>query len=108
MAIQSPIKLYGTVLRIYDNGGRSADRYTLIPPRWAGAEYRERSGLWVCFGCNSEPFHPQGIGMYSSAAPGPHLGRRIAWSALPPDVQRAARKSFPDFCPPEIQRKVIR
>ena len=35
-------------------------------------------------------------------------GVETVGDALPPDVQRAARKSFPDFCPPEIQRKVIR
>ena len=34
---------YGTVLRCYDNGVRSFDRYTILPPRWAGehlARYR--------------------------------------------------------------------
>lgn len=92
---------YGTTLRLYDNGGRSADRYTIVPPRWAGEDYRERGGLWSAFGCNAEPFHPQGIGMHCSAAPGPHLGRRIRWADLPADVQRAARQSFPEFAPVE-------
>ena len=103
MRNNATVARYGAALRMYDNGGRSADRFTLIPPRWAAAQYREPSGLWLCFGCNSEPFHPQGIGMYDSAAPGQHLGRRIGWDALPPDVQRAARQSFPEFCPREVR-----
>lgn len=32
---------YGCALRVYDNGGRTMDRYTAIPPRWAGDEWRE-------------------------------------------------------------------
>lgn len=90
---------YGTILRCYDNGGKTCDRYTIIPPRWAGKEWRERNGSWQAIGCNDEPFHPQGIGMHVSAMPGPHLGRRVSWESLPADVQRFARQSFPDFAP---------
>ena len=89
---------YGTVLRIYDNGGRSFDRYTIIPPRWA-RDYRERGFCWECIGASSNPFAPQGFGMHVSAMPGPHLGRRIHWDKLPADVQRFARQSFEEFAP---------
>lgn len=88
---------YGAALRIYDDGGKTADRYTLVPPRWA--RLRGRNGAWPAFGCNAEPFHPMGIGMHCECVPGPHLGRRIAWSDLPPDVQRAARQCFGAYCP---------
>lgn len=104
-AMNAVVNRYGTILRLYDNGGRSADRYTIVPPRWASAEYRGHGGLWDCLGCNSEPFHPKGIGMHSSCQPGPHLGRRIHWGQLPPEVQRAARQSFPEFCPNPITGK---
>lgn len=91
---------YGTVLRIYDNGGKTCDRYTIIPPRWAGAQWRENyPGGWQAIGSNAAPFHPQGIGMHVSATPGPHLGKRIHWGALPEDVQKFARQSFPEFAP---------
>jgi hypothetical protein len=90
---------YGTVLRVYDNRGRTCDRYTIIPPRWAGAEYREHAGLWQAIGANDTPFHPQGYGQHVSATPGPHLGRRVRWDELPRDVQRFARMSFPEFAP---------
>lgn len=91
------VERYGTVLRCYDNGGRSFDRYTIIPPRWA-KDYRERRpGSWAAIGSSENPFHPQGFGMHVTATPGPHLGKRIAWADLPPDVQRFARQSFPEF-----------
>jgi hypothetical protein len=84
-------------LRIYDNGGKTNDRFTILPPRWAGTEYRERDMTWQALGCNSQPFH--GIGMHTSATPGPHLGKRLSWSDLPPDVRSFARQSFPEFAP---------
>lgn len=89
-----------TTLRIYDNGGKTFDRYTIIPPRWAGPLYRERNGLWTCIGASSRPFHPQGLGQHVTATPGPHLGKRITWDQLPPDVQKFARQTFPEFLNP--------
>lgn len=90
---------YGTVLRCYDNGGKTADRYTIIPPRWA-RDYREDAPrTWQAIAASAEPFHPQGIGMHTSAEPGPHLGRRVHWDALPAGVQRFARQTFPEFAP---------
>ena len=92
--------LYGTVLRIFDNGGKTYDRYTVLPPRWADrAVWRDIPGMWVAIGASEHPFHPQGFGQHCSAAPGPHLGRRIGWAELPADVQRFARQFSPDFAP---------
>lgn len=87
--------------RIYDNGGKSFDRYTIIPPRWA-KEYRERGWLWACIGASESPFHPQGFGQHCSAMPGSHLGKRIAWDQLPVGVQQFARQSFPEFAPAKV------
>lgn len=90
---------YGTVLRCYDNGGRSYDRYTIIPPRQAH-EYREdRAGLFMAIGASERPFNPHGFGQCVSATPGPHLGRRVRWDALPEDVQKFARQVFPEYAP---------
>jgi len=90
---------YGTVLRCYDNGGRSMDRYTIVPPRWAKA-YREREPwLFAAIAANAYPFHPQGFGQHVTAWPGPHLGKRVAWSTLPADVQTFARQAFPEYAP---------
>jgi hypothetical protein len=88
-------------LRCYDNGGKTADRYTILPPRWARDEfYNERlygHRLWNCLGASADPFHPQGVGMCGSAAAGPHLGKRIAFADLPEAVQHAARQVFPKY-----------
>jgi hypothetical protein len=93
---------YGTTLRCYDNGpDKYADRYTIMPPRWA-RDYRERRlGEFTALTSSSFPFHPQGIGQHTSAVAGKHLGRRVAWAELPPDVQKFARQSFPEYAPKE-------
>lgn len=94
---------YGTVLRCYDNGGKTADRYTIIPPRWAH-EYHELPWphcrqMFMAIAASEEPFHPQGFGQHVSASPGAHLGARVHWNALPADVQQFARQSFPEYAP---------
>ena len=90
------IDRYGTTLRIYDNGWRTLDRYTILPPRW-DKQYKERSGLFEAIGSSDNPFAPQGFGMQVSAAPGPHLGKRIHANSLPPKVIKFARESFPEY-----------
>jgi hypothetical protein len=105
------LERYGAVLRCYDNGGKSADRYTIVPPRWANEYRHTRENGWDygtaepwifdAIGSGPRPFHPQGVGMHTSAMPGPHLGRRIKWSDLPRDVQVFARDVFPEYAPKE-------
>ena len=92
------LERYGTVLRCYDNGGKTFDRYTVVPPRWAKEE-RERDADFNSFGASEHPFHPQGFGQHGSAMAGPHLGKRVKWTDLPPDVQTLARQSFPEYAP---------
>jgi hypothetical protein len=70
-------------IRIYDNGGKTADRYTAID--MARTESR---GCYAAIGFNDCPFHPQGFGQHTSAMPGAHLGRRIDLDALPADARR--------------------
>lgn len=81
-------------LRCFDNGGRTFDRYTILPPRWAGADWRERDGTWIAFGASEDPTHPQGFGQQTSATPGRHLGRRVPFDSLPLDVRRCAARMF--------------
>lgn len=73
--------------RLYDNGGKTADRYTLVH-----MDQPEGRGLFACFGFDENPFHPQGFGQHSTAMPGRHLGRRIN----PDDLPTQARKAY-DF-----------
>lgn len=71
-------------IRCYDNGGKTFDRYTVV---YMDEPERER-GVYAAIGASEYPFHPQGFGQHCSAAPGRHLGRRVPFESLPPDVQR--------------------
>ena len=94
---------YGTVLRIFDNGGKTIDRYTIVPPRWA-SDYK--CGYWEAIASSEHPFHPQGFGQHVECTCGPWLGKRIHWNDLPPDVQTFARQSFPEYAPALTRSKV--
>lgn len=97
--MKKSVERYGTELRIYDNNGKTADRYTVMPPRYA-KEYRERlPGQFAAIGANACPFAHGGIGMHVTAVAGYHLGRRIHWDSLPSDVQQFSRQSFPEYAP---------
>jgi hypothetical protein len=102
----NPRKDYGCPLRIYDDP-RSADRYTILPPRSRRAmrDWRHATiggWVWQALAADAQPFHPQGFGLHVSAMAGPHLGQRISWHDLPAEVQRFARLSFlGEYCPKE-------
>lgn len=97
--MNATIARYGTVLRCFDNGGRTADRYTVMPPRW-DREHREREpGHFAAIASSAAPFHPQGFGQHVSACAGTHLGARVRWDALPADVRTFARQAFPEYAP---------
>lgn len=85
-----------TDFRCYDNGGKTADRYTIVPARkHHNTMMDKRTRLWDGFAANAEPFHPQGIGMSCEVyAPGKHLGKKVPLSTLPKDVQTLARYLF--------------
>ena len=70
---------------IYDNGGKTFDRYTVY--------YNEPllspiPNLYPCIGMSSNPFHPQGFGIHSEGTLGRHNGKRIKFEDLPTDCQK--------------------
>lgn len=69
--------------RIYDNGGKTWDRYTVV--YMTMPEYRP--GTFFSVGMSERPFDPQGFGQHDAAMPGRHLGRRITFDQLPHDCQ---------------------
>lgn len=71
-------------VRIYDNGGKSFDRYTAVYM----FEPETRPNTFGARGMSKHPFSPQGFGCYVSATPGRHLGKRIEFSDLPIDCQK--------------------
>lgn len=71
-------------VRIYDNGGKTLDRYTAV--YMDQPEYRQ--GTYAARGMSTHPFSPQGFGCFTSAKPGRHLGKRIKFEELPKDCQK--------------------
>jgi len=79
-------KVNGHPVICYDNGGKSADRYTVV---YLDAPERSPK-TYLCLGMNRLPFHPhQGICMLGSAMVGRHLGQRIPFAGLPDDCRKA-------------------
>ena len=73
---------------IWDNDGKTADRYTIA------IDHPEESTIQI-YGCSTMPFHPQGIAQFFpsiereefTAANMKHLGKRLNYTALTPDIQ---------------------
>lgn len=70
-------------VRIYDNGGKTFDRYTAVYMN----EPERKPNTFSARGMSKNPFHPQGFGCSCTATPGRHLGKRIKLSELPKDCQ---------------------
>jgi hypothetical protein len=72
---------------IYDNGGKTFDRYTVYysnPKDWGITEPK----MYPCVGMSAYPFHPQGFGQHSTGMLGRHNGKRIKFEELPEDCQK--------------------
>jgi len=77
-------------IRIYDNGGKTADRFTAV-----FMDQPEKGfNTFAALGFDERPFHPQGFGQHTSAMPGRHLGRRIKFQDLKKDGQRLIQREM--------------
>lgn len=76
-------------MRIYDNNGKSVDRYTVV-----FMDTPETNDTYYALGMSAYPFHPQGIGLHCSAMPGKHLGKLITFDQLPKDCQTLVNREF--------------
>ena len=70
---------------VYDNGGRTFDRYTVV---------MLRDGL--ALGLSHNPDSPQGFSQFCDCEAGPHLGTRITWAQLPDNVRAHAVQRLTD------------
>ena len=77
-------------IRIYDNGGASFDRYTVVFMN----EPEYQPGTFMALGMSEHPFHPQGFGQHCAAMPGRHLGKRIKFEDLPEDCQKLVKQDL--------------
>lgn len=87
-------------VRIYDNGGETIDRYTVV---FTGRYGHKTARQTLYLAMNARPYHPQGFGQHGESpdrfdvnkwgyppAMGRknHLGTRIPFKALPQDCQK--------------------
>ena len=93
--VNATCERWGSMLRIYDNGGKTADRYSIAPPRHA-KDYAQGGGRFLTLFSGDKP---AGCSGHDECKPSNHLGTRIAWGDLPDAVQDVARQTFPEYAP---------
>lgn len=87
-------------VRCYDNGGKTADRYTVV---FTGRYRKTPRDEFLYLGMNAHPFHPQGIGQHGSSREQidrpsyGHLGKKIKFTDLPEDCQKAVLNDYRDI-----------
>jgi len=74
----------GTSVRVYDNGGKTADRYTVI---MVGKDWdaSARPGLKMSLGMSEGG---RSVSMWGEAEEGKHLGKRVRWEDLSSETRR--------------------
>ena len=65
------------VYKIYDNGGKTFDRYTVVLP------VVNANGLHDCLGLSDNCDSPQGFSQWSECTEGKHLGKLTTFWKLP-------------------------
>jgi hypothetical protein len=82
-----------TTIRVYDNGGKTFDRYTAV---FSGKVWDEqfkrtpdkvKAKFKMMLGFSSNPTHPQGYSQWSEGQEGRHLGRPVKFEDLPEPLQ---------------------
>jgi hypothetical protein len=97
-------------VRVYDNGGETVDRYTVVFTH--AAVSRKFGGRVPYLAMNGSPYAPQGfcqhgdtgrpcdtmgVGWAPAIGRKCHLGRRIEFIALPLDCQKAVWRDYADY-----------
>ena len=81
-------------IRVYDNGGKTFDRYTVVYTRTGHHEY---------VGLSERPFHPQGFcqhGENDSPIDYPrygHIGKKISFEDLPNDCKLVVFQDYEEI-----------
>ena len=97
-------------IRAYDNGGETADRYTVcFTGRAATIRVSNFAATYPYLVMSAAPFHPLGIGLHGEMQDRPldtrrgwappigrkcHLGRRIRFQELPEDCRRLVLSDY--------------
>jgi hypothetical protein len=81
--------------RIYDNGGETFDRYTLVTKNLDLSHENDY------YGFSENPFHPQGFGQSCGNHPMErsykHLGKLITIKDLPDQARKYVRQIIKDY-----------
>lgn len=77
-----------TIKMVYDNGGESIDRYTVV------TDCEEIDGALFSLHLSEDCTAPNGVSMCGSVIPGEHLGREISFTELPERMQEHIRKQL--------------
>ena len=87
-------------VRIYDNGGKTYDRYTVVFTR---PEKFGMKGQTIFVGMSHDPFYPQGFcqhGALDKPIDRPsygHIGKKIGFDALPEDCRKVVINDYQCF-----------
>lgn len=75
-------------MRIYDNGGKTWDRYTVFETN-PQIDHTDSEGndYYECLGLSDNCDTPSGFSQWSSGQQGSHLGKRVQLLDLPTNVQ---------------------
>jgi len=74
---------------VYDNQGKTFDRFTVVFEDIADYENH-----YTCLGMSFNPTSPQGIGQHSSCKMGKHMGKRIKFDQLPEECQIVVKSMY--------------
>ena len=77
-------------VKVYDNLGESADRYTVV--------FGKHLGVYPYYAMSAQPRHPWGICQYGELkqSPGDYLGKKISFASLPEDCRKFIESYFKD------------
>lgn len=87
-------------VRCYDNGGETADRYTVV---FTGNYTRKTGGEHWYVGMSGNPFHPLGIGIHESSRTQidrpsyGHLGKKIKFDDLTENCKLCVLQTYKEL-----------
>jgi len=89
-------------IRIYDNGGESFDRYTIVFTGRYDKNKDEQGNKWYKYvGSSENPYYPQGFYQHGESKNEiidrptySHLGKKITFDKLPLDCQKAVLEDY--------------
>lgn len=116
---------YPRYVRVYDNEGKTTDRYTVVFSGRYNNRVDRTSREYLHLGMSENPLSPQGFCQLNGSqhiidvdekerrwAPGygksNHLGKRIHWHELPEDCKKAALHAYREIWglyPDEVKKK---